>query len=103
MDSSNPLGLFGKRFGYYLALAKTLDKILQPKSVLDVGCNTGAFVKAFHRLGIKACGVDISQQAVSTAPSDLRGHYSTNKSDYCQNILTLVTFQELPLGQKDLC
>jgi SAM-dependent methyltransferase len=52
--------------------AKVLRTQFNPTRVLDVGCAKGFLVKAFRDIGIEACGVDISEYALSTAPEDVR-------------------------------
>ena len=52
--------------------ATVLKTQFSPTRVLDVGCAKGFLVKAFRDMGIEACGVDISEYALSSAPDDVR-------------------------------
>ena len=63
----------GAYYPYFEHIARTLVKYFQIRTVLDIGCNTGALVKAFRDLGVKAYGVDVSRAAISNAPRELRG------------------------------
>lgn len=63
------LGVF---YPYFEHIARTLVKYFEIHTVLDMGCNTGALVKAFEDLGIEAYGVDVSQAAISNAPEELK-------------------------------
>lgn len=46
--------------------------IVNPKNCLDVGCGTGALVRALRKLGIKAYGVEISKYALDSAENDVK-------------------------------
>lgn len=59
-------------FGYYLAIAETLLENKDAENALDLGCNSGFLVKAFHHLGIEAFGCDISDEALSKSPQDVK-------------------------------
>ena len=47
-------------------------RIFSPKCILDIGCNSGALVKAFADLKVEAYGVDIAEDALSAAPLDIK-------------------------------
>jgi SAM-dependent methyltransferase len=63
---------FESKYQYYLAMAHILSNHSHVKTALDIGCNTGALVKAFKNFGIEAYGVDVSQIAVSHVPQELK-------------------------------
>lgn len=42
------------------------------QTVLDASCGPGLLVRAFRRRGIAAAGADVSQEAVDSAPDDVR-------------------------------
>lgn len=63
------LGVF---YPYFEHIAQTLVKYFEVHTVLDIGCNIGALVKAFKDLGIEAYGVDVSEAAISNAPKELK-------------------------------
>lgn len=48
-------------------LASWIVKRLSPKSVLEIGCNDGILLNPLERLGVKAFGVDISQNITEIA------------------------------------
>ena len=54
------------------ALLMALD-IAPGASLLDIGCGAGCFTAGFQRRGLDAYGVDISEYAVSKAPTAVRG------------------------------
>lgn len=63
------LGVF---YPYFEHIARTLVEYFEVHTVSDVGCNTGALVKAFKDLGIETYGVDVSEAAISNAPKELK-------------------------------
>ena len=48
-------------------------KVEKKETILDFGCAKGFSVKALRMLGYKAYGCDVSEYAVSKAPSDISG------------------------------
>ena len=48
-----------------LAMAKTITERFQPKTVIDVGCGTGALLEAFRGLGCEVRGLDYSEAALA--------------------------------------
>lgn len=81
----------GAFYPYFEHIARTLVEYFEVHTVLDMGCNTGALVKAFRELNIEAYGVDVSQAAISNAPEELKGQL------YCLD----VTRDRLPFeGEK---
>ena len=54
---------------FYSALVKLA---FRPKTLLDVGCARGEFVRFTTRLGIDSYGVDISEAAISQVPPYLK-------------------------------
>jgi 2-polyprenyl-3-methyl-5-hydroxy-6-metoxy-1,4-benzoquinol methylase len=72
-----------------------LDKIGNIDSLLDVGCGMGFFVKAASERGIKACGIDISKNAVDYGKSqglDLRQADLLFLNDIRPQSIDLITF-----------
>jgi 2-polyprenyl-3-methyl-5-hydroxy-6-metoxy-1,4-benzoquinol methylase len=53
-------------------LAARINEIMQPKSVLDIGCAKGFLVKAFRSMDIPAYGIDISHYALEEAPKEVK-------------------------------
>lgn len=46
--------------------------LFRPKTVLDVGCGMGNLVEALKRIGVNACGIEVSDYALSQVPRTLR-------------------------------
>jgi SAM-dependent methyltransferase len=46
-------------------MAKTITERFQPKTVIDVGCGTGALLEAFGGLGCEARGLEYSEAALA--------------------------------------
>jgi len=70
---------FTSRYPYFSTIAKSLVKIFNPRCVLDIGCNSGALIKALVELETEAYGVDIAQDALSAAPKEIKKYlYSVN-------------------------
>lgn len=68
--------------------------LVRPKSLLDVGCAKGEFIKWAERLGIKARGVDISQEAIREARKNSHSDYEVadiSSLPYKNNEYDLVT------------
>ena len=53
-------------------MASRLVSMFNPRKVLDIGCAKGFLVLAFRNLGVESYGVDVSEYAISQAPSDVR-------------------------------
>lgn len=69
----------GMEYGYYLTIAETFVKDknynkIKFQNVLDLGCNRGFIVKAFRDMEIDAYGCDISYQAISKSPPEIRNY-----------------------------
>jgi SAM-dependent methyltransferase len=47
-----------------VGIVDTINKMLTPKSVIDVGCGSGEVLKRFNDVGIPAKGVDLSEAAL---------------------------------------
>ena len=47
------------------AMAKTITERFQPKTVIDVGCGTGALLEAFRGLGCEVRGLEYSEAALA--------------------------------------
>jgi SAM-dependent methyltransferase len=82
----------GAYYPYFEHIARTLVKYFRIHTALDIGCNTGALVKAFRDLAIEAYGVDVAEAAISNAPRELRGQL------YCLD----VTRDRLPFEDENL-
>ncbi len=46
------------------AMARGIDSAFRPRSVIDIGCGTGALLAAFRELGVEARGFDYSATAI---------------------------------------
>ena len=57
---------------FFLSLADRIVGIVNPRTVLDVGCARGLLVQALAAKGIEASGIDISEHAIETAHEDVR-------------------------------
>ncbi|MFC7361381.1 class I SAM-dependent methyltransferase [Nocardioides astragali] len=57
---------------FFLSLADRVVGIVNPRSVLDVGCARGLFVQALAAKGLQASGIDISEHAIASAHVDVR-------------------------------
>jgi SAM-dependent methyltransferase len=57
---------------YFEIFFNCLNKILKPKSVLDIGCAKGYLVYLFYEKGIEAYGVDVSRYAINESPKEIR-------------------------------
>jgi SAM-dependent methyltransferase len=57
---------------FFLSLADRIVGIVDPRTVLDVGCARGLLVQALASKGIDATGTDISEHAVASAHDDVR-------------------------------
>jgi 2-polyprenyl-3-methyl-5-hydroxy-6-metoxy-1,4-benzoquinol methylase len=72
-----------------------LDQIGSIDSLLDVGCGMGFFVKAASERGIKATGIDISQNAVDYGQNhnlDLRQGDLLYLNDFAKESFDVITF-----------
>jgi trans-aconitate methyltransferase len=57
---------------FFLSLADRVVGIVNPRTVLDVGCARGLLVQAFTTKGVDATGIDVSEHAVESAHQDVR-------------------------------
>ena len=64
----------------FFGIAQCLEREINPKTVLDVGCALGGVVHAFRRLGIESYGIDISEYAVSAAPEEIRPYLNAQSA-----------------------
>src|SRR5262245_21956385 len=62
--SSSTIGPLVRHFQQY---AQWLKDRYQPASVLEIGCNDGVLLAPLEKLGVKACGVDISENITQLA------------------------------------
>lgn len=87
---------YGREYGYYLTIAKTLmkyDSVYKHECprVLDLGCNKGLLVKAFRELKIDSYGCDISHEALISSPIEIRKYLK----------LLDITIDKLPFDNKE--
>jgi 2-polyprenyl-3-methyl-5-hydroxy-6-metoxy-1,4-benzoquinol methylase len=67
-----------------------------PKSILEIGCGRGAFIKKLHEKGLDAAGIDINEQAVADAKRDgLLVYNSLESVPYSGKLDTLCLFQTI--------
>lgn len=57
---------------YFQATAKHIVKCFKPETSLDVGTAKGFLPYALSELGVEACGIDVSEYAISNAKGDVR-------------------------------
>lgn len=69
-----------QQFIEVMKMSEDFSAIKSPK-ILDFGCAKGFLVKAFRELGYEAYGIDVSEYAISQAPSDITNFLSCIKSD----------------------
>lgn len=76
------------------AVATHLVKHLAPRTALDVGCARGFLVDALVREGVDAHGIDISEDAISEAITEVRDRLSvrdiTEPLDGCWDLVICV-------------
>ena len=65
--SSSTVGPLIQHFTNY---AKWLDDKLSPKLIVEFGCNDGILLKPLKQLGIKVCGVDMSDNITEMARNE---------------------------------
>ena len=80
--SSSTIGPLIQHFENY---AKWLQDKLAPNFVVEFGCNDGILLKPLAQLGIKACGVDVSQNITEMARDKgldvVTGHFDESTAD----------------------
>lgn len=69
----------------FMMLATWVKNAFSPERILDVGCAKGFLVKILKDLGMEAYGVDVSEYAISGAPTDIRSNM--HKVDLNKDIL----------------
>jgi len=55
---------------YFASIADHIFNAFQPTTLLDVGCHNGELVAALRRMGIKAWGVDFTEDGILQASED---------------------------------
>jgi SAM-dependent methyltransferase len=55
----------------YSEIADVLNRMFRPRRVIDIGSGGGALIRAFHRLGVHAVGVEGSAHAVALMPESI--------------------------------
>lgn len=92
-------------YGYYLTIAKTMmnnEEVRNNKSlkVLDLGCNKGFLVKAFREMEADSYGCDISHEALSSSPTEIRDYLklldiTTDKLPFDNEEFDLITMLDV--------
>lgn len=62
---SNEMDNLEKVRSGYRCVAAEIKRMLNPTTVLDVGCSIGAIVSAMREIGVESYGVDVSEYAIS--------------------------------------
>lgn len=57
---------------YFEPIVRSLNNIIKPSRILDIGCAKGFLVYLFRNLNIEAYGVDISSYAINRAPETVK-------------------------------
>lgn len=60
--------------GFFQMVADRVVGVVNPSTVLDVGCAKGLLVQALREKGVEASGLDVSEHAVETSHPDVRDH-----------------------------
>jgi ubiquinone/menaquinone biosynthesis C-methylase UbiE len=89
--------------GEFQQVAELSRELFAPKRVLDVGCAKGFQVGALHSRGMEAWGIDISEYAVETAPTDISTWLKVGTctdiafpAQYFDLVLVLETLEHVP-------
>ena len=89
--------------GEFQQVAELSQELFGPKRVLDVGCAKGFQVGALHSRGMEAWGIDISEYAVKTAPTDISTWLKVGTctdiafpAQYFDLVLVLETLEHIP-------
>lgn len=53
-------------------IADSIIKIINPKTVLDIGCAYGYLVEALRKKGVEAYGIDVSEYAINQSEESIR-------------------------------
>ncbi len=82
--------------GFFQMVADRVVGVVNPSTVLDVGCAKGLLVQALREKGVDASGLDVSEHAVQTAHPDVRGHLRVaSATDPIEGRYSLVTCVEV--------
>lgn len=82
--------------GFFQMVADRVVGVVNPSTVLDVGCAKGLLVQALREKSVDASGLDVSQHAVETAHPDVRGHLRVaSATDPIEGRFSLVTCIEV--------
>ena len=57
---------------YFKEIAKIIVNEFNPKNILDIGYADGLLLECFYKHGVECYGVDISKEALSYAPEELK-------------------------------
>ena len=57
---------------FFNRVAEKIQELVNPKTVLDVGCATGMLVEALRSRGMDASGIDVSEWAIAQVPEPIR-------------------------------
>jgi ubiquinone/menaquinone biosynthesis C-methylase UbiE len=97
---------------YYLAyrdLPEIIGTYVTGEESLDFGCGTGRSTRFLKKLGLKATGVDISENMIQQAKNmDPTGDYQLIKEEYCDQfddetfdlVFSIFTFDNIPTRLK---
>jgi novobiocin biosynthesis protein NovU/D-mycarose 3-C-methyltransferase len=66
-DYSFASSTIGPLVQHFESYAKWLQEKLHPRLVVEFGCNDGILIAPLDKIGIKACGVDVSQNITELA------------------------------------
>lgn len=81
--SSSTISSLVNHFNRY---ARWLKQEYAPRSVVEFGCNDGVLLKQLEKIGIKACGVDVSENITKLAREKglnvITGFFNQNCADH---------------------
>lgn len=86
----------------FIQRAYDIDKYLQPRKVLEVGCALGYLVRAMRVLGIEAFGYDVSDYAIKNADPLVKEHVRVSDGitipfhDYFDLVVAFDVLEHIP-------
>lgn len=82
--------------GFFQMVADRVVGVVNPATVLDVGCAKGLLVQALREKNVEASGLDVSEHAVETSHPDVRDHLRVaSATDPIEGRYSLVTCIEV--------
>ena len=81
-------------------LAVWIDNVLEPKSVLDIGCGPGTYVDALRACGVKAQGLDIDERVHGKAHLTYKSLFDMT-DESAQVVLCQEVAEHVPEQQAD--